>query len=185
MHPQLSSGRLRSSNKYRCRRRRWGRLRRVLRVPSPVRARATMCLRSPRRTSWQPCCPLLPGPWPRVDRLMPLSSPSTDSLVTPSLPGAACFDAVPEGHMLFYVNDDVPGIIGTVGSILGDHQVNIAQMTVGRPGEQPGGTAIGALNLDTTPPAAAISQLSEHPSIRSVQVIQLPLAGQIPPWLPQ
>ncbi|HIA18968.1 MAG TPA: phosphoglycerate dehydrogenase [Planctomycetes bacterium] len=90
-----------------------------------------------------------------------------------------------DGNMLLFTHDDVPGIIGIVGSILGDHQVNIAQMTVGRPGEQPGGTAIGALNLDTAPPAAAISQLSEHPSIRSVQVIQLPLAGQTPPWLPQ
>ena len=90
-----------------------------------------------------------------------------------------------DGHMLLFTHDDVPGIIGTVGSILGDHQVNIAQMTVGRPGEHPGGTAIGALNLDTTPPPAALSQLSDHPSIRSVQVIQLPSAGQIPSWLPQ
>jgi len=90
-----------------------------------------------------------------------------------------------DGNMLLFTHDDVPGIIGTVGSILGDHQVNIAQMTVGRPGEAPGGNAIGALNLDTSPPPAALTQLSEHPAIRSVQVIQLPPAGQIPSWLPQ
>ena len=90
-----------------------------------------------------------------------------------------------DGNMLLFTHDDVPGIIGTVGNILGDHQVNIAQMTVGRPGEEPGGNAIGALNLDTSPPPAALAQLSEHPSIHSVQVIQLPPAGQIPSWLPQ
>jgi D-3-phosphoglycerate dehydrogenase len=89
-----------------------------------------------------------------------------------------------DGNMLLFTHDDVPGIIGTVGSILGNHQVNIAQMTVGRASEQPGGTAIGVLNLDTTPPEDALLELSEHPSIRSVQVVQLPTAGEIPSWLP-
>ena len=90
-----------------------------------------------------------------------------------------------DGNMLLFTHDDVPGIIGTVGSILGNHQVNIAQMTVGRASEQPGGSAIGALNLDTTPPTEAIVELTDHPSIHSVQVVQLPAAGEIPVWLPQ
>ena len=89
-----------------------------------------------------------------------------------------------DGNMLLFTHDDVPGIIGTLGSILGQHQVNIAQMTVGRAGDQPGGTAIGALNLDTNPPEPALQELADHPSIRSVQIIELPAAGETPPWLP-
>ena len=42
------------------------------------------------------------------------------------------FDALPEGHMLFYINEDVPGIIGRVGTIMGACNVNIAQMSCGR-----------------------------------------------------
>ena len=56
------------------------------------------------------------------------------------------FDAAPEGHMLFYVNDDVPGIIGQIGTVMGTHQVNIAQMSCGR--RQMGGQALTILNVD-------------------------------------
>lgn len=56
------------------------------------------------------------------------------------------FDAAPEGHMLFYVNDDVPGIIGQIGTVMGTHKVNIAQMSCGR--RQMGGQALTILNVD-------------------------------------
>ena len=57
------------------------------------------------------------------------------------------FDAIPEGHMLFYVNEDIPGIIGRVGSVMGSHEVNIAQMSCGR--QQVGGLALTILNVDS------------------------------------
>jgi D-3-phosphoglycerate dehydrogenase len=41
-------------------------------------------------------------------------------------------DVPPSAHMLVVRNDDVPGVIGTVGSILGDAKVNIDDMVVGR-----------------------------------------------------
>ena len=41
-------------------------------------------------------------------------------------------DAPPSAHMVVVRNDDVPGVIGTVGSILGDAKVNIDNMVVGR-----------------------------------------------------
>ena len=44
------------------------------------------------------------------------------------------------------------GLIGFIGTIFGKHEVNIAQMTVGR--QTPGGEAIGVLNLDSPPPEA-------------------------------
>ncbi len=42
-----------------------------------------------------------------------------------------------------------PGLIGFIGTTFGRHNVNIAQMNVGR--EQPGGEAIGVVNLDSSP----------------------------------
>jgi D-3-phosphoglycerate dehydrogenase len=68
-----------------------------------------------------------------------------------------------------------------VGSIFGRHQVNIAQMSVGRAG--PGSEAIGILNLDSAPPQAAIDEVLAHPHIQRASVVTLPPAGQLPAWL--
>jgi D-3-phosphoglycerate dehydrogenase len=59
--------------------------------------------------------------------------------------------------------------------------VNIAAMTVGR--ERPGGSAIAVLNLDSEPPAAAVTEVLEHPQISTASVVKLPPAGEVPPWL--
>ena len=75
----------------------------------------------------------------------------------------------------------MPGIIGTVGTIFGQHKVNIAQMAVGRAAK--GGEAIGVLNLDAAPPQAAMEEVRNHSAIKSATVIKLPLAGQRPAWL--
>ena len=42
------------------------------------------------------------------------------------------FDVPPADHMLVVTNDDRPGVIGTVGTLLGNAGVNIADMDVGR-----------------------------------------------------
>jgi D-3-phosphoglycerate dehydrogenase len=54
-------------------------------------------------------------------------------------------------------------------------------MSVGR--AAPGAGAIGVLNLDALPPAAALAEVSSHPAIQSVRIIELPPAGQLPTWL--
>jgi D-3-phosphoglycerate dehydrogenase len=41
-------------------------------------------------------------------------------------------EAVPEGHLLLIENEDVPGVIGLMSTILGKHKVNIARMHVGQ-----------------------------------------------------
>src|SRR4029078_6937632 len=64
-------------------------------------------------------------------------------------------EAYLDGCLLVFTHRDVPGMIGIVGTVFGQHNVNIAQMAVGRSGDQPGGNAVGVLNLDTDPPAAA------------------------------
>ena len=92
-------------------------------------------------------------------------------------------DAFLDGILMIFTHRDVPGIIGTVGTIFGKHRVNIAQMAVGRAGSQPGGEAVGVLNLDTRPPAEALAEVQAHPDILSTAVVELPPCGELPGWL--
>ncbi len=71
-------------------------------------------------------------------------------------------------------------MIGFIGTIFGKHQVNIAQMTVGR--QLPGGEAIAVLNLDLQPPEEALKEVRAHPQISSLSVVKLPPAGEMPAW---
>lgn len=91
-------------------------------------------------------------------------------------------DAYLDGVLLIFSHQDVPGIIGQIGTICGRHSVNIAAMTVGR--EKPGGQAIAVLNLDSEPPAAAVGEVLQHSHISTASVVKLPAAGVMPPWLP-
>ena len=89
-------------------------------------------------------------------------------------------DCFMDGVMLIFTHRDVPGLIGYIGTIFGKHQVNIAQMTVGR--QVPGGEAIAVLNLDAPPPDDAIREVKGHPQISSLSVVKLPPAGELPAW---
>ena len=90
-------------------------------------------------------------------------------------------EAYLDGVLLVFTHQDVPGIIGRVGTAFGTLGVNIAQMTVGR--STPGGDAIGVLNLDQEPSAEALAAVRACPGIRSAHVVKLPPAGQLPVWL--
>lgn len=92
-------------------------------------------------------------------------------------------EAYLDGNLLIFTHSDVPGIIGRVGTVFGQHQVNIAQMAVGRSGDHPGGQAIGVLNLDSQPPQQALDQMMAIDAIDKVQTIDLPPAGKLPVWL--
>jgi D-3-phosphoglycerate dehydrogenase len=91
-------------------------------------------------------------------------------------------DAYLDGILMIVSHQDVPGIVGSIGTIFGRHGVNIAAMTVGR--ERPRGQAIAVLNLDSEPPAPAVSEVLEHPAISTAAVVKLPPPGVRPPWLP-
>ena len=92
-------------------------------------------------------------------------------------------DAYLEGVTLLFLHHDVPGLIGSIGTIFGRHDVNIARMTVGRNTGRPGGQAIGALNLDSVPSEAAIQEVRANPAVTSVEVARLPDSGVMPAWL--
>jgi D-3-phosphoglycerate dehydrogenase len=59
--------------------------------------------------------------------------------------------------MLFFTYEDRPGIIGKVGTILGEAEINIATMDVGRPTR--GGTALMGLTLDSPVPSDVIQRI--------------------------
>ena len=80
-------------------------------------------------------------------------------------------EARPHGVLLVLENTDRPGMVGRIGTLLGDHGVNIATMSLSR--NQAGGTALTVLNLDTAPDAALLDQIRASQDIQSAQVIQL------------
>jgi D-3-phosphoglycerate dehydrogenase len=89
-------------------------------------------------------------------------------------------DAYLDGVLLLFSHRDQPGLIGFIGTTFGKHQVNIAQMAVGR--QVPGGEAIAVLNLDSPPPEEALREVRGHALVSSVSVVKLPPAGVMPPW---
>jgi D-3-phosphoglycerate dehydrogenase / 2-oxoglutarate reductase len=75
-------------------------------------------------------------------------------------------------YMLFVVNDDTPGIIGRLGTILGEAGVNIANMTVSRNRQE--ARALMALSVDHPVPEDALERLRAEPGFVDVQFIVLP-----------
>ncbi len=79
-----------------------------------------------------------------------------------------------EGTLLVINNEDQPGVIGVVGTILGRHGINIASFSLGRSS----GGATGVINLDAgqreADVDAAVKELREVPAIRRVCLVRLP-----------
>ena len=80
-------------------------------------------------------------------------------------------EARPHGVVLVLENTDRPGIVGRIGTLLGDHGVNIATMSLSR--NQAGGTALTVLNLDTAPSEELLARIRASDDIHSAQVIEL------------
>lgn len=78
-------------------------------------------------------------------------------------------DVAPEGNILLVAHHDKPGIIGRLGSVLGNSDTNIATMQVGR--QVVGGSAIMVLTVDKPAPQEALDELSKMPDIEQVKEI--------------
>lgn len=89
-------------------------------------------------------------------------------------------DAYLDGILMVFPHQDVPGLIGFLGTECGRHGVNIASMNLGR--LKPGGDAVAVLNLDQDPPQNVLQTISAHPKIKSVMIVKLPPAGEMPVW---
>jgi D-3-phosphoglycerate dehydrogenase len=80
-------------------------------------------------------------------------------------------EALPVGPMLFVYNNDVPGVIGLLGSTLGDAGVNIERMTVGK--EQEHGRNIILLNTDVVIPKDLLQKVRALPNINDAMVLDM------------
>ncbi len=80
-------------------------------------------------------------------------------------------DAVPDVYMLILKNQDRPGIIGSLGTLLGEASINIAGMSNGR--DAPGGTAITVVNIDHHVPPAVLERIKRLPHVIDAKLIKL------------
>jgi D-3-phosphoglycerate dehydrogenase len=74
----------------------------------------------------------------------------------------------PVGTIVFLKNRDVPGVVGNVGTILGEAGVNIADFSLAR-GE--GSRAAAVIAVDSAPPDEALERLRRVPAIEEVRVV--------------
>jgi len=80
-------------------------------------------------------------------------------------------EAVPEGYLLVFSNLDVPGVIGRIGTLLGQNQVNIAGMHLGR--EHPGGRAVSVLNVDAPIPLPVLEEIRKMPNLVFAKLVNV------------
>jgi len=80
-------------------------------------------------------------------------------------------DIIPERHMLFIRNEDMPGMIGRLGSVLGEAGLNIGNMAVGR--DQPNSGAAMAVTVDEEVPQEVLQRLLEIPGFTEARSVTL------------
>lgn len=80
-------------------------------------------------------------------------------------------EAIPSGHMLVMRNRDVPGVIGRVGTILGECGVNISRFHLGR--RERGGEAMAVIEIDAPLDPAVLKDLRDLESVISARQIEL------------
>jgi D-3-phosphoglycerate dehydrogenase / 2-oxoglutarate reductase len=80
-------------------------------------------------------------------------------------------EAVPSGFMLVFSNQDTPGVIGKIGTLLGSNQINIAGMQLGR--VAPHGMAVAVVNVDSAIPPAIMHEIRRLPNIVYATLVEL------------
>ena len=80
-------------------------------------------------------------------------------------------DLEPTEHLAFFLYQDRPGMVGTVGQILGDAKINIAGMQVAR--DEKGGDALVALSVDTAISAETLEEIEHAIDAAAVRAVDL------------
>ena len=80
-------------------------------------------------------------------------------------------ELAPLGDMIYIENWDRPGLIGSLGTFLGKHHINIAAMTFGR--EKVGGKTISVLNVDSPVSLEILDKIKKTENILGVKIIRL------------
>jgi D-3-phosphoglycerate dehydrogenase len=77
----------------------------------------------------------------------------------------------PEGHLIYIINRDVPGVVGKVGTLLGDREINIAEYNLARSGS--GGRAMAIITVDSPLDAETLSFLRSYREMIEVKQVKL------------
>lgn len=85
-------------------------------------------------------------------------------------------EAALEGTLLLTRNVDVPGVIGRIGTVLGDLGVNIATFALGRREDVRGAEALALLGLDGEIAASVVKTVRAVPSVTDARLVRLPAA---------
>jgi D-3-phosphoglycerate dehydrogenase len=80
-------------------------------------------------------------------------------------------EAALAGHLTYMLNNDVPGVIGHVGTVLGRNAVNIANFALGR--KDVAAQAVSIVETDTAVPEKVIAELRQHPAILVARPVEL------------
>ena len=82
-----------------------------------------------------------------------------------------------ERNLIYMRNRDVPGVIGRVGTILGEHKINIANFSLGRRAEKGEGgqlrEAIAVVHIDGVVPESVLAELRKAPGVQQAKAIRL------------
>ena len=76
-----------------------------------------------------------------------------------------------EGNLLFLENKDRPGMIGYIGTLLGESWINIGDMSLSR--NSIGGLALTTLVLDSVPPGEVLGVIEGHDAIRKLNFVEV------------
>ncbi|HEY5610501.1 MAG TPA: NAD(P)-dependent oxidoreductase, partial [Thermoanaerobaculia bacterium] len=77
----------------------------------------------------------------------------------------------PEGSLLYMKNKDVPGVVGKVGTILGDREINIAEYNLARADE--GGLAMAIITIDSPMDPETLNFLRSFKEVEEIRLIRL------------
>lgn len=80
------------------------------------------------------------------------------------------FEIQPIGHILFYYNDDKPGMLASVGAVLADAGINIGSLALGR--REKGSTAMTAVSLDEPASKQVLSRIADLEGIHGIRAVQ-------------
>jgi D-3-phosphoglycerate dehydrogenase len=72
-------------------------------------------------------------------------------------------------HMLYVTNEDKPGMIGNLGTVLGENKINIATFALGR--SAPGQDAIALIEIDGAIPPEVLDKVRRLPNVRQAKAL--------------
>ncbi len=85
--------------------------------------------------------------------------------------GDFLIEALPKGFMLFSKNKDVPGVIGKIGTLLGENDVNISRFYLGR--NEKGGEALAVIEIDSSLEDSVLEDLRNIEPVITVRQVKL------------